>query len=235
MERVKTGIGGLDEMLNGGLIAGRPYVVMGAPGAGKSVLSTQFLFEGIKNNEKVLYVSLEEAKEELLQNMAVFGWDMSQMKILDTAQELGSERWVLRADTLMNPPEFTLDNLIKTMWDRIKVLKPKRIVVDSVTSVKMLYDKDFQMRRGLLSLMNFLFKSEATSLLTSTESSMNLMEQSLASGIIKLHKIESRGEIIHALSIEKMRGSDFDKHIRPIKITDRGITVFPNETVFEKG
>jgi KaiC/GvpD/RAD55 family RecA-like ATPase len=111
--------------------------------------------------------------------------------------------------------------------------KPKRIVIDSLTSVKMLYETDYDMRRSLLSLMNFLFKSEATSLLTSTTESINLMEESLASGIIKLHKIDNKGEMINAISIEKMRGSDFDKHIRPMKITNKGLNVFPNETIFE--
>lgn len=231
MERVKTGVNGLDEMLSGGLVAKRPYVVVGAPGSGKTILCMQFLMEGIKKNEKGLYISLEEASEELVANMAVFGWDLQSIRILDTSQELGSDKWLIKTDTIVSKPEFSLGNLLRVMRERMQTYQPKRIVIDSLTSIKMLYEKDYDMRRGLLSLMNFLFRSDATAILTSTRMSENLMEESLASGIMKLHRIENRGEFLSAISIEKMRGSDFDKHIRPMKITSKGLVVFPNETI----
>lgn len=234
MERVKTGVAGLDEMLGGGLIAGRPYVVIGTPGSGKTILCMQFLMEGAKANEKGLYISLEETSEELSANMAVFGWDLQSIKILDTSQELGSDKWLIKTDTIVSKPEFSLGNLLRVMREKMQTYKPKRIVIDSLTSIKMLYEKDYDMRRGLLSLMNFLFRSEATAMLTSTKMSENLMEESLASGIFKMHKIENRGEYLMGISIDKMRGSDFDRHIRPMKITNKGLVVFPNETINTK-
>ncbi len=232
MERIKTGISGLDEMLNGGLISGRPYIVTGSPGAGKTILGMQFLMEGAKNRERGMYISLEESGEELTENMSVFGWNLHSIKIIDTAHELGGDKWLIKADTIVSKPEFSLVNLMRVMRERMQIYKPKRLVIDSLTSVKMLYEKEYDMRRGLLSLMNFLLRSKATSLLTSTSTSGS-MEESLASGVIKLHMIESRGEILNAISIVKIRGSDFDKHIRPMKITNEGIVVFPNETIFE--
>lgn len=232
LERVKTGIAGLDEMLKGGLIANRPYIVSGKPGSGKTIMAMQFLIEGTKNQEKSLYISLEEGSEELYQNMSVFNWDLQSIKIIDTYQEMGSDRWLIKTDNLVSMPELSVENLLKYMKDRIETYKPKRIVIDSMTSLKMLYEKDYDTRRGLLMLMNFLFKSDVTALITSIGESDNLMEESLASGSLRIEKIEERGETIQGIKIEKMRGSDFDKHLRPMKITKDGIKVFQNESIY---
>lgn len=233
MERVKTGIPGVDEMLNGGLVAGRPHIVLGSPGSGKTIFGMQFLLEGVKQKEKGLYITLEESSEELIQNMSVFGWDLNSIKIVDTTHEIGADKWLIKADTIVSKPEFSLINLMRVMRERMQIYKPKRIVIDSLTSIKMLYEKKYDMRRGLLALMNFLFRSGATSILTSSIESEIRMEESLASGIIKLHMIESKGETLNAINIVKMRGCDFDKHIRPMKITNKGIVVFQSETLFE--
>ena len=233
MERVKTGVPGLDEMSGGGLVANRPYILVEPPGAGKTIMGMQFLMEGVKNREKGLYISLEESTNELEENMSLFGWNLKSIKILDTSHEIGADKWLIKANTIVSKPEFSLVNLMRVMREKMQVYKPKRIVVDSLTSVKMLYEREYDMRRGLLTLMNFLFKSKTTSLLISTTPSKNMMEEALASGIIKLHMIESKGEILNAISISKLRGSNFDKHIRPMRITDEGIVVFSGETIFE--
>jgi len=236
LERVSTGVPGLDDILNGGLLKGRPYLVAGGPGAGKTILCIHFLLDGLKNNEKGLYISLEELADQLKQDMSVFGWDLSRLKILDTMQELGAEKWVLKTDRAVSRPEFTVINLVKVIKEKLQTYRPKRLVIDSITSVRMLYDKEFNVRRELLSLMNFLAKAECTSLLTSESYMHNTeiqMEEFLASGVIKLHKIESKGERISAISVEKFRGSSFDRAIRPMKITNEGMVVFPGESIFE--
>jgi KaiC/GvpD/RAD55 family RecA-like ATPase len=235
MDKVKTGVTGLDEMLDGGLVANRPYVLVGPPGAGKTILGMQFLMEGAKMRENGLYVSLEESQSELAANMSIFGWDLvgSSVKVMDTSQDFSTEKWLIKTDSIMSKPEFSLANLLTVLHERLAAYKPQRMVIDSLTSVKMLYEKDFEMRRGLLSLMYFLFRCNATTMLTSTKMSENLMEESLASGIIKMHKIDNRGEMLHAVSVEKMRGSDFDATLRPLKITNKGLVVFNTETVFK--
>ncbi len=236
LERVSTGIPGLNEILGGGLIAKRPYLVAGGPGAGKTILCMHFLLEGLKNNEKGLYISLEESASQLRQDMSVFGWDISRLRIMDTMQELGTEKWVLKTDKAVSRPEFTVINLVRVIEEKLRTYRPKRLVIDSITSVRMLYDKEFNVRRELLTLMNFLAKSACTTLLTSESYMHNSevqMEEFLASGVIKLHKIESKGERISAISVEKFRGSGFDRATRPMKITNEGITVFPGESIFE--
>jgi KaiC/GvpD/RAD55 family RecA-like ATPase len=236
MKRISTGIEGLDEMLKGGLIEGRPYIVCGEPGAGKTILCMQFLMQGVEEHERGLYIALEEAAEQLKEDMGVFGWDVSRIKILETTRELGSQNWVIKTGRVISKPEFTLTNLMQVIKEKLDTYKPKRIVIDSITSIKMLYESEGELRRELLALMEFLYKYGGTSLLTSESVNGQVyMEEFLASGVIKLHRIENKGEILNAISIEKIRGSDFDHHLRPMKITDKGIMVFSSESIFESG
>jgi len=233
MEKITTGVEGLDEMLHGGLLADRTYLVTGGPGAGKTILCMQFLMEGVRLNDKCLYVALEEQATELKDDMMSFGWDINRIKILDTMQDMASGIWALKTTGVISKPEFNLKSLIETLRNLLVQYKPKRIVIDSLTSIKMLYDSKTEARRELLGFVNFLESTGCTSLLTSElEGPDTLMEEFLTSGVVKVHMIESDGEKIGAISIQKMRGSSFDKHIRPMKITDKGIVVFPNESVF---
>lgn len=233
MERVKTGIEGLDKMLGGGLIKGRAYIISGGPGAGKTVMAMRFLMEGTKNKEKGLYVALEEQALELKQDMANFGWTLNNIKIVDTMQDVSTRTWKLKIDSVTSKPEFTLMNLMDMLNKRLETYRPERVVIDSLTSIKMLYGDQKTSRREMLALMNFLSKSACTALLTSeTEDTEALMEEFLASGVIRIHQIEKEGETVSAIQIKKMRGMSFDRHIRPMKITDEGVVVFPTESVF---
>ncbi|MFH1403656.1 MAG: ATPase domain-containing protein [Candidatus Altiarchaeota archaeon] len=233
MNKIKTGIQGLDEMLGGGLIEGRPYVLIGGPGVGKTIMCMQFLMEGIRNNEKVLYVALEEQADQLKEDMSSFGWDIQRIKILDTMQDIGTGIWTIKTTGVISKPEFTLKTLIEAVRNILVSYKPNRIVIDSLTSIKMLYENELEVRRGIVGLMNFLIATNCTTLLTSESSGPDiLMEEFLASGVVKLSLVETEGERLSALSIQKMRGTDFDKHTRPMKITGEGIKVFPNESIF---
>ncbi|VVB53470.1 Circadian clock protein kinase KaiC [uncultured archaeon] len=234
LKKISTGVPGLDEMLQGGLVEGRPYAVTGGPGSGKTIFGMQFLMEGVKNNERGLYIALEEQSKELKENMSVFGWDLRRIKIVDTTQETESGLWTIKTDTIVSRPEFTLKNLLSVMQENVETLKPSRIVVDSITTIRMLYKEQTDSRKELLALMNFLTRTGTTSLLTvESRNDENTMEEFLAAGVIRLHRIEKRGERVYAVSVEKMRGTNFDHHVRPFKVTDKGMTVFPNETIFQ--
>jgi KaiC/GvpD/RAD55 family RecA-like ATPase len=235
MEKIKTGVKGLDEMLGGGLVKGRPYIIVGGPGVGKTILCMQFLMEGIKNNEKCLYVALEEQADQLREDMKAFGWDISRIRILDTMQDLGSGVWTIKTAGVITKPEFTLKNLIDAVRNLLVAYKPSRIAIDSLTSVKMLYDNPLEIRRGIVGLMNFLIASGTTTILTSESTGEDvLMEEFLASGVIKLSLVESEGERLSALNILKMRGTDFDKNTRPLKVAEKGIVVYPHESVYHR-
>jgi len=233
MEKIKTGVDGLDEILYGGIIKGRPYLLAGGPGAGKTILCMQFLMEGIKSGEKGLFIALEEQADELKEDMALFGWNTDRVKIIDTIQDISSGSWTLKTSGSISKPEFTLSNLVNVIKEKIDVYKPERLVIDSLTSIKMLYESRVTARREMLGLINSLSRLGCTTLLTSESSGPEtLMEEYLASGVIKLIAVEEKGERLNAVIIQKMRGSKFDSHIRPMKITDKGIIVYPDESVF---
>ncbi|MBU0762277.1 MAG: hypothetical protein KKD39_04575 [Candidatus Altiarchaeota archaeon] len=234
MEKIKTGVEGLDDMLLGGLIPARSYLVVGGPGAGKTIFCIQFLMQGIKENKRCLYVALEEQADSLKVDMAELGWDISRIKILDTMQDISQGLWTLKTPGSIQKPPFSLKSLVESLKVIVTQYKPERMVIDSLTSVKMLYDSQQESRRELLGFINFLEKTGATTLLTSefTSGSETVMEEFLSSGVIKLHLLDKDGERINAISIGKIRGSTFDKHMRPLKISENGIVVFPNESVF---
>jgi len=225
MRKLATGIAGLDKMLNGGVIEGRPYLVVGGPGSGKTIFCVQFLMEGLKKGEKCLYVTLEEPAEELRENMALFGWDISKVPILDLSPEGTGSSSELHALTYLGGE---LEKALETV-------KPSRVVFDSTTTIKLLEGSEVDGRRRILSLMKLLANSDCTSILICEgKENEQVMEAFLARGVIRLHSSATSGEIVRAIGIEKMRGTAFDEHIRPIEITKEGIVVHHDETAFER-
>jgi circadian clock protein KaiC len=224
MRKIKTGIQGLDKMLNGGLIEGRPYLVLGGPGAGKSILGIQFLMVSVNRGESALYVTLDEPYNEIRQNMAAFGWNTSKIRILDLSPEGKDD----------DPGSFGLDYLFEELKHEMTSQRHKRVAFDSTTTLRMLDESDFKARRRISSIMKLLANSQCTSLLICEADTKELpVESFLARGVIKLYTTNVSGEKIRALGIDKMRGTAFDEHIRPFSITNQGISVAADEFVFE--
>ena len=234
MQNVKTGISGLDKMLNGGLIAGRPYLVSGMPGAGKSIFGMQFIMQSIQEGKNGIYVTLEERKKGLKQNFQVFGWDVDKIHVIEATPELGNQMWEIKTEDSFINMALNINNLTDAIK---KILKgdAERIVLDSVTTLKMLYSSEIDARREVLSLMNFLTDTNCTSLLLAeTFDDERNMESFLADGSIELRIIEEKGIKKRAIEIKKMRGTDFDEQWRPMKITPNGIVVYADEALFKQ-
>ncbi len=229
LEKITTGISGLDTMLNKGLVKGRPYVISGGPGAGKTILGIQFLLEGKKHEESGLYLTLSEPVSEIKENMETFGWDTSSIKILDLSPEIEGYFEYVEKKRAFKPHD-----MLRKVSEEIEKNKHKRVVIDSLTAFRMLYGDDINMRKIVLKFMRYLSDKGCTTLLlneTKDEYTINL-EDFLARGVIRLHKMEVGGEVQNAISIEKMRGTGFDKHIRPMSITSDGMVVHSNQTMF---
>ncbi len=224
MRKIQSGIPGLDKMLHGGFIEGRPYLVIGGPGAGKSIFTMQFLMVAINRGENALYVTLEEPFNEIRQNMATFGWDTSKVRILDASPE-GREK---------DMEDYSLDYLATELAHELDTKRHKRVAFDSTTTLRMLDQSDYMARRRILSIMKILANSNCTSLLICEGGTREIqMESFLARGVIKLYTTTVSGEKIRAIGIEKMRGTSFDEHIRPFSITNTGIQVAADEIAFE--
>lgn len=225
LRKIRTGIPGLDKMLNGGLIEGRPYLVTGGPGAGKSIFVMQFLMQSIRKGEDALYITLEEPYDEIRQNMAQFGWDTRPVRILDVSPE---------ANTKDGVDMYSLSYLEEELGAELRRHNHKRVGLDSTSTLRMLEENPLGGRRRILSIMKLLTEAQCTSLIIcETADNQPSMEGFLARGVIKLYTTTTAGEKIRAIGIEKMRGTSFDEHIRPFTISENGISVASDEIAFE--
>lgn len=246
-EKVKTGVPGLDEMLDGGLIPGRTYVVSGASGTGKTSLAMQFLMEGTKKGERVMYVALDEPPNEVRQNMRSFGWDVGRILVFDATpdilsydktpvRDVSTERKVeyftdiaesIRKTSERSPADVSINTLQEMLKQEMKVRKYSRVVIDSMTSLRYFYIKTSEENASLVSFLRVLADLGITCLATVQlpEIAQVNIEAHMARGEIRLHKwFDGRG-LMRGVTIEKYRGSSHDHRLRPMKITCDGVTV----------
>lgn len=246
-EKVKTGVPGLDEMLEGGLIPGRTYVVSGASGTGKTTLAMQFLLEGTKKGERVMYVSLDEPPNEVKQNMRSFGWDIARVQVFDATpdilsydktpvRDVSTERKVeyfsdvsdlIRKTSDRAPVDMSISTLQEMLKQEMKVRKYARVVIDSFTSLRYFYIRTSEENSSLISFLRVLADLGVTCVVTVhlPEVAKVDVEAHMARGEIRLHKwFDGRG-LMRGITVEKYRGSPHDHRLRPMKITDGGIVI----------
>lgn len=246
-EKVKTGVSGLDEMLDGGLIPGRAYVVSGTSGTGKTTLAMQFLLDGAKRGERVIYISIDEPPNEVYQNMRSFGWDIDRVQVFDATpdimsydktpvRDVSTERkvvyfkemgGVIRQTSDRCPADMTVSTIQELLKQEMRQRKYSRVVVDSLTSLKFFYIRTSEESSTLISFFRLLSDLGVTSLLTVQlpEISKPEVEVHIARGEIRLHKwIDGRG-MTRGVTIEKYRGSSHDNRLRIMKISSEGVTI----------
>jgi circadian clock protein KaiC len=161
---VSTGIEGLDTILGGGLTANRLYLVEGVPGAGKTTLALQFLLEGLRRGETVLYVTLSETEYELREVAASHGWSLDGVHI----HELPPSGDQLDPDdqyTMFHPSEVELGRTTRRILDEVERLKPDRVVFDSLAELRLLAGAVLRFRRQVLALKQYFAGRGSTVLL----------------------------------------------------------------------
>jgi len=246
-EKVKTGVPGLDDMLEGGLIPGRVYVVSGTSGTGKTTLGMQFLLEGTKAGERVIYVALDEPPNEVCCNMLSYGWDIGRIQVFDATpdvmsydktpvRDVSTERRIVYFEDLpkdirhtsdRSPVDMTVNTIQDLLMQEMKVRKYSRVVVDSLTSLRYFYLRTSEESANLISFVRLLSDLGVTSLLTVhlPEVSKPDVEMHMSRGEIRLHKwIDGRG-LMRGVTIEKYRGSPHDHTLRMMKIGSGGLVV----------
>ncbi|MCD6524012.1 MAG: AAA family ATPase [Thermococcus sp.] len=231
MSRISTGVPGLDEMLNGGLLPGRAYLIKGGPGSGKTTLAIHFLMEGIKNGEKCLYITLEEPITTLKEDMGNFGFDLENpnLRLID-ATPIGEKRSIFDG-VLYQEFAASFEKLTGAINEELKGREYSRVVIDPITMMKLTIKDELEYRRAVIGLLKTIANYNATVLLTS-EVGQTDIEEYLVSGVIELVTIRERGKPLRGIAITKFRGSPFDEELRPYKITDRGIEVYSKEVLF---
>src|SRR5690242_13287578 len=211
LERSRTGIPGLDDVLGGGLIPHRIYLIDGNPGSGKTTLSLQYLLEGVKQGEKCLYITLSETKEELLAGAASHGWSLDGIEIV----ELIGDEHELEGDsqiTMYPAAEVELQETTHRILAAVEKTNPSRVVFDSLSEMRLLAQSSLRYRRQILALKQFFIGRACTAILlddkTSEGSDVHL--QSIAHGVISLeHLAPLYGANRRRLRVIKMRGTDF--------------------------
>jgi circadian clock protein KaiC len=224
----RTGIAGLDDILNGGLSAGRLYLVEGVPGSGKTTLAMQFLIEGARLGETVLYVTLSETAEELKSVADSHGWDISGVSVrelLPPEDALESEEQY----TMYHPSEVELAATTKLILEDVHRLKPSRVVFDSLSELRLVAGNPLRYRRQILALKQFFTGRKCTvMLLDDLTATQDLHVQSIAHGVILLqHLSPEYGAERRRLRVIKYRGSEFRGGYHDYLIRKGGLIVFP--------
>ena len=224
MERVKTGIPGLDEMLWGGLLPQTANLVEGAPGTGKTTLGMQFIYHGIVAcDEPGLVLTFEEFPHQYYSDANSFGWDFRQMEREDKLR------------VVMTSPEVSMADLEQVggrIESMVQEIGAKRILVDSLSHFERLSKDPAHLRSIVYGFVNALKREGLTAILT--RESVALLGEAggtddalafLVDSYVLLRYVEIESTIHKALLVLKMRGSNHDKGIREYEITPRGIEV----------
>jgi len=228
MDRVKTGIEGLDEMLNGGIPTGRHVALYGGPGAGKTSFCFEFLYQGAKMGENGLYISLEETAEDIIDNMK------STFPMLSDTTQLIQEQKL----EIVKPDSLDLEAVANILEDRITSNDIKRAVIDSATMIRLSFKSEIEYRQTLFEFLSLLRNLDVTSITTVEASTAKRAEMTydiehfVMDGIINLYNLDREDRRVRALEIFKMRGTDHSRDLVPFKVTPQGIKVYVGEKVF---
>lgn len=224
MDRVKTGIDGLDEMLEGGLPRSQAVAVMGSFGTGKTTFGLQFIQQGLKQGEKGIFISLEEDQESILAAARAFQWDLAPYI---------EQRKLAIVKLEPTDAKTTITRIRSELPDFIKSFGASRIVLDSVSLLNLLFEADHEKRSNLFNLIQMIKRTGATCLMTAEVNDNNpnasrdgLVEYAV-DGVIALRYEENRerGEIQLTVRVMKMRRISHSRRVKPYSITPRGIVV----------
>jgi circadian clock protein KaiC len=224
-----TGIAGLDDILFGGLTSNRMYLLEGVPGSGKTTLGMQFLREGVRLGEQVLYVTLSESAEELRDVAESHQWSLEGITVREL---IPSEQSLAPADqyTVFHPSEIELTETTKLILQDVERIKPTRVVFDSLSELRLLAGSPLRYRRQILALKQFFAGRLCTVILLDdlTATERDLQVQSLAHGVIALEQlVPEYGSDRRRLRVVKFRGKVFRGGHHDYEIRTGGLEVFP--------
>ena len=218
MERVKSGINGLDNLVNGGFPRGHSVLLCGAPGTGKTIFGLQFVYKGAKNfNENGLYISIEENPLKLKSYAKEFKWDdvekLEKQKKLEFLRVSPSER------------KFDIINLVK---EKVEEINAKRLVVDSLSAIYLAFEDITQF---VYSFVNLIEELGITSLFItdsppgSTLLTKDGVSEFVCDGVIHLQLHDVSKTVNRTISIKKMRGTSIVPGMNSLKFTESGLEV----------
>ncbi len=227
VERVKSGIPGLDEMMGGGIPKGNLVVISGDPGSGKTVLCWQFLYEGIvKDNENAVYISLEETKETIFQGALEFGWDLK--RLVDSGKL-----------AIISIELYDFEMMKTAIEDNVKALGAKRVVIDPGVIFRLFFENELDARKRIVSLGKMLKTIGATTIITNEISldkisSLYGLEEYVADGVILLYHTKIKNHFVRSVAVLKMRNTEIKESLKPVRITKEGLKVLAKAEMFDE-
>lgn len=230
LPRAQTGIGGLDDILEGGLARNRLHLLEGTPGTGKTTMALRFLVAGARAGETGLYISLAETEEELREGAASHGWTIDErVKIC----ELVPPESVLDPEqhqSLLYSSDLELGETIERIFAAIEEYKPQRIVIDSLSEIRLLAQSSLRYRRQILALKHYFARNKSTVMTLDdlTTESMDKAVHSIAHSVIHLDQLAPNyGGERRRLRVAKCRGQSFRGGYHDFVISTGGVRVFP--------
>lgn len=224
VDRIDSGIPGLDELIEGGLPKGSTTLVSGSAGTGKTMFCSQFLWQGLQNDEKCLFITVEENSEDILEDAKEFGWDFEDYDDSFKIEYLNP--FQIRGDLADQMP---MNNRINSL---IQKLGADRVVIDSVSVLGMRAEDKSGVRQQLYELIELLKDSGVTAVLTAEipeEDSEKLsrygVEEFVTDGVIKLEYISLGSEAFGHLEVRKMRRTKIEKGKYETDIGENGLEV----------
>ena len=230
LSRATTGIPGLDAVLEGGMARNRLHLLEGSPGTGKTTIALQFLLAGVERGEVGIYVSLAETEQELREGARSHGWEIpKQVEIF----ELVPPESVLDPDqhqSLLYSSDLELGETMQRIFETIKRLKPKRVVIDSLSEIRLLAQSSLRYRRQILALKHYFAQNQSTVILLDdlTTESTDRAVHSIAHSVIHLDQLTPiYGGERRRLRVVKCRGQSFRGGYHDFCIEKAGIAVYP--------
>lgn len=229
--RVSTGVAGLDDVLGGGVVANRLYLLEGATGSGKTTLALQFLLEGVRRGEPCLYVTLSETADEMWLVARSHGWTLDGLTLF----ELSSISGLLGEagqQTLLHPWELELGSIVKLVTDEVERVGAVRMVFDSLSELRLLAQDPLRYRRQVLAMKQLFAGRNTTVLLvddmTGLYGSRDTHLHSLCHGVLTLERLTlDFGAARRRLQVQKMRGISFIGGYHDFALRAGGLDVFP--------
>lgn len=229
INKANFGVEGLDDITGGGLTPGRLFLLEGNPGTGKTTIATQFLIAGAEAGERSLYITLSETEDELRVSAASHGWGLEGIEIF----ELVPPESLLDDDqqqSLLYSSDLELGETTKRIFEAFEKIKPERVVLDSLSEIRLLAQSSLRYRRQILALKHYFSRSKATVLMLDDLSSEanDRTVHSVAHGVVRIEELSPEyGPERRRLRVIKYRGQRYRGGYHDLVIDTGGVRVFP--------